>query len=130
MKRNTHCIVPAADFHLESGEEVLRMYTFNTGVARHTFCGNCGICPFYRPRSNPDCYAGEGAPVGAGGDRDPYCRMDRDAVSATYEPQRMGCGHAAVSHEELHNVPHTLQTSHGIALCAHSFSCGCDVFAQ
>jgi hypothetical protein len=21
------------------------------------FCGTCGICPFYSPRSNPDCYA-------------------------------------------------------------------------
>ncbi len=21
------------------------------------FCGVCGICPFYSPRSNPDCFA-------------------------------------------------------------------------
>ena len=29
-------------------------YTFNTGVAKHTFCKVCGIKPFYIPRSNPD----------------------------------------------------------------------------
>lgn len=29
-------------------------YTFNTGVARHTFCRTCGIKSFYVPRSNPD----------------------------------------------------------------------------
>jgi hypothetical protein len=30
---------------------------FNTGTARHKFCRHCGICPFYRPRSNPAAYA-------------------------------------------------------------------------
>ncbi len=37
-----------------SGEESLRTYTFNTGIAQHKFCGTCGICSFYIPRSNPD----------------------------------------------------------------------------
>ena len=49
-----HLIVPARDFALLSGEDALTTYTFNTGVARHTFCGTCGIKPFYTPRSNPD----------------------------------------------------------------------------
>jgi hypothetical protein len=29
-------------------------YTFNTGVAKHTFCRHCGVHPFYVPRSDPD----------------------------------------------------------------------------
>jgi hypothetical protein len=49
-----HLIVPAANFKLLCGGDALVTYTFNTGVARHTFCGNCGIKPFYTPRSNPD----------------------------------------------------------------------------
>ncbi|PRW20748.1 Centromere V [Chlorella sorokiniana] len=57
MKRNTHCIVPEGDFRLLQGEEELSCYQFNTMTAKHLFCKRCGICPFYRPRSNPDGYA-------------------------------------------------------------------------
>ena len=49
-----HLIVPRTRFRLLRGEENLTTYTFNTGVARHTFCKTCGIKPFYIPRSNPD----------------------------------------------------------------------------
>lgn len=49
-----HLIVPRSRFRLLRGEESLTTYTFNTGVARHTFCRVCGIKPFYVPRSNPD----------------------------------------------------------------------------
>ena len=49
-----HLIVPKANLKLLSGEESLTTYTFNTGVAQHTFCKICGIKPFYVPRSNPD----------------------------------------------------------------------------
>jgi hypothetical protein len=49
-----HLIVPKERFTLLSGEEVLTTYTFNTGVAKHTFCRRCGIHPFYTPRSHPD----------------------------------------------------------------------------
>lgn len=49
-----HLIVPASRFQLLSGKESLTTYTFNTGVAKHTFCKHCGIKPFYTPRSNPD----------------------------------------------------------------------------
>ena len=49
-----HLIVPREQFELLSGKEDLTTYSFNTGVAQHTFCRVCGIHPFYVPRSDPD----------------------------------------------------------------------------
>ncbi len=49
-----HLIVPSRNFTLLKGQEVLTTYTFNTKVAKHTFCSICGIHSFYRPRSHPD----------------------------------------------------------------------------
>lgn len=49
-----HLIVPKNNFNLLSGENEITTYTFNTGVAKHTFCSICGVKPFYTPRSNPD----------------------------------------------------------------------------
>ncbi len=49
-----HLIVPKQRFRLLHGEDHITTYTFNTGVAKHTFCKVCGIKPFYTPRSNPD----------------------------------------------------------------------------
>lgn len=49
-----HLIVPGADFRLLAGDAALTTYTFNTGVAKHLFCRNCGVKSFYVPRSNPD----------------------------------------------------------------------------
>jgi len=37
-----------------TGEEQLATYHFNTGVAEHYFCANCGIYTHHRRRSNPD----------------------------------------------------------------------------
>lgn len=49
-----HLIVPKSRFRLLRGADSLTGYVFNTKVARHTFCGICGVKPFYTPRSNPD----------------------------------------------------------------------------
>ena len=49
-----HIIVPESRFRLIQGAEAITTYTFNTGVAQHTFCKVCGVKSFYRPRSNPD----------------------------------------------------------------------------
>ncbi len=49
-----HLIVGKDAFELLAGEGELATYTFNTGVAKHTFCRACGIHPFYVPRSHPD----------------------------------------------------------------------------
>ncbi len=49
-----HVIVPESRFRVIQGGDALTTYAFNTGVARHLFCANCGVKSFYRPRSNPD----------------------------------------------------------------------------
>ena len=49
-----HLILPLSKFTLLHGKDNLTTYTFNTGVAKHTFCRTCGMKPFYTPRSNPD----------------------------------------------------------------------------
>ncbi|KAA0717336.1 Centromere protein V [Triplophysa tibetana] len=36
------------------GSDNLTTYTFNTHMAKHTFCKTCGVQSFYTPRSNPD----------------------------------------------------------------------------
>lgn len=50
-------IVPRSRLRILSGREMLTTYTFNTHVAKHTFCRRCGVKPFYTPRSNPDGFA-------------------------------------------------------------------------
>ena len=49
-----HLIVPKERFRLLAGEDALVTYRFGTGVAKHLFCGTCGIESFYVPRSHPD----------------------------------------------------------------------------
>ena len=49
-----HLILPLSKFTLLTESDALTTYTFNTGIAKHTFCKTCGIKPFYTPRSNPD----------------------------------------------------------------------------
>lgn len=47
-------IVSGAEFRLLQGIDDLRTYSFNTGAAKHHFCGFCGVKSFYVPRSHPD----------------------------------------------------------------------------
>lgn len=54
MKGFLHLIVTKGAFELLSGASDLATYTFNTHVARHTFCRVCAVHPFYTPRSHPD----------------------------------------------------------------------------
>ena len=49
-----HLIVAPDCFELLAGKDALSTYSFNTGLAQHTFCRHCGIHPFYVPRSHPD----------------------------------------------------------------------------
>jgi len=52
-----HLIVAANRFKLLDGEDSLVDYRFHTGVARHMFCGTCGVKSFYVPRSHPDSFS-------------------------------------------------------------------------
>lgn len=56
MKQNHHFIAKdrQKSFKIVSGENFLSTYTFNTKKAQHKFCKECGVQPFYFPRSNPD----------------------------------------------------------------------------
>ena len=49
-----HLPVFPSDFELLRGKDALTVYTFETGVAQHTFCSHCGMHCFYVPRSQPD----------------------------------------------------------------------------
>ena len=49
-----HLIVPKTKFEIVRGADALTTYSFNTHLAKHTFCAVCGIHPFYTPRSHPD----------------------------------------------------------------------------
>ncbi len=57
MTAYLHLIVRKDKFKLLSGQHDITNYQFNTGVAKHYFCANCGIKSFYIPRSNPDGYS-------------------------------------------------------------------------
>ena len=49
-----HIIASKSRFRMVAGEDALTSYKFNTGVADHLFCSQCGVKGFYVPRSNPD----------------------------------------------------------------------------
>ncbi len=42
------------EFSLQTSWEDLSVYQWNTRVARHYFCSNCGIYTFHRKRAQPD----------------------------------------------------------------------------
>ena len=48
-----HLVIDPDDFALLKGKTALSVYTFETGVAQHTFCAHCGMNAFYIPRSQP-----------------------------------------------------------------------------
>ena len=41
-------------FTIHQGEDKLATYRFNTGVAEHHFCTECGIYTHHKRRSNPN----------------------------------------------------------------------------
>ena len=45
-----------AGITVTAGQELLTLYQFNTGQAKHYFCSRCGIYTFHQRRSNPQQY--------------------------------------------------------------------------
>jgi len=48
--------VPLADLRVVKGQNVLKLYEFNTHTAKHYFCSTCGIYTHHRQRSDPTRY--------------------------------------------------------------------------
>ena len=48
--------VKLADLKITKGQDVLKLYQFNTNTAKHFFCSNCGIYTHHQRRSSPDEY--------------------------------------------------------------------------
>ena len=48
--------LPLSGLRIIKGQEVLRLYQFNTMTAKHYFCSNCGIYTHHQRRSKPNQY--------------------------------------------------------------------------
>ena len=48
--------VPLSGIKIVRGEDVLKLYQFNTLTAKHYFCSICGIYTHHQRRSNPNEY--------------------------------------------------------------------------
>jgi hypothetical protein len=48
--------VPLSGIRIVRGQDVLRLYQFNTRTAKHYFCSVCGIHTHHQRRSNPQQY--------------------------------------------------------------------------
>ncbi|GAA3928378.1 GFA family protein [Litoribacillus peritrichatus] len=49
--------VQMEEFKVTKGEEFLTLYQFNTQVAKHYFCAQCGIYTHHQRRSNPSQFS-------------------------------------------------------------------------
>ncbi len=48
--------IPLSGIKILKGENLLKLYQFNTNIAKHYFCSNCGIYTHHQRRSNPTQY--------------------------------------------------------------------------
>ena len=70
-------------FALTTGAELLRTYRFNTEVAEHHFCGECGIYTHHRRRSNPNEY---GVNVACLNGLSPFDFAEVDVMDGVHHP--------------------------------------------
>ena len=47
---------PLDGLEVTEGQDLLTLYQFNTGTAKHWFCSRCGSYTFHQRRSDPDTY--------------------------------------------------------------------------
>jgi hypothetical protein len=47
---------PLDGLEVTAGNDLLTLYQFNTGTAKHWFCSRCGSYTFHQRRSDPDTY--------------------------------------------------------------------------
>ena len=57
MKGSVMAFAELAKLRFTAGEDLLSLYQFNTGTARHYFCSRCGIHTHHQRRSDPSKYA-------------------------------------------------------------------------
>ncbi len=50
-------MVPLAQLEIVRGEDMLTLYEWGTGTAKHYFCSVCGVYTHHRRRSDPTQYA-------------------------------------------------------------------------
>ncbi|OXE13060.1 aldehyde-activating protein, partial [Vibrio parahaemolyticus] len=48
--------VPLSGIRIVQGDDVLKLYQFNTHTAKHFFCSECGIYTHHQRRSDPSEY--------------------------------------------------------------------------
>ena len=48
--------VDLKDLKVIKGEDKIKTYKFNTEVANHYFCSNCGVYTHHQRRSNPNTF--------------------------------------------------------------------------
>lgn len=75
--------VPLNGIRITQGEEVLKLYQFNTNTAKHFFCGECGIYTHHQRRSNPSEY---GYNVGCLEGVNPYELVEIEVMDGVNHP--------------------------------------------
>jgi len=48
--------VKLSGIRVVKGQDIIKLYQFNTHTAKHFFCSNCGIYTHHQRRSHPDQY--------------------------------------------------------------------------
>ncbi|TOE66737.1 aldehyde-activating protein [Vibrio parahaemolyticus] len=75
--------VPLSGIRIVQGDDVLKLYQFNTHTAKHFFCSECGIYTHHQRRSDPSEY---GYNVGCLEGVNPYELDDIEVMDGVNHP--------------------------------------------
>ncbi|EGQ9219756.1 TPA: GFA family protein [Vibrio parahaemolyticus] len=75
--------VPLSGIRIVQGDDVLKLYQFNTHTAKHFFCSECGIYTHHQRRSDPSEY---GYNVGCLEGVNPYELSDIEVMDGVNHP--------------------------------------------